>query len=193
MGKFKDLTGKKFTNLTALRYMGKSKWLCECICGNKTIVYITDLKSGRTKSCGCLHRIVDGMYGTKFYYAWHGIIQRCRNSNHKNFDDYGGKGISYCKGGELLTIEEASSTYNVNTSTLRSRISRCSSAEDMVREVKVNRYLYKGELLTIPEISKVSGIPYGTITRRLWAGWSLDRSFNTPRIVRKQHGKSTKK
>lgn len=34
------------------------KWLCECICGNKTIVDSSNLRSGRVKSCGCLSREV---------------------------------------------------------------------------------------------------------------------------------------
>lgn len=35
---------------------GCSLWLCECDCGNTTIVVYSNLKSGHTKSCGCLYR-----------------------------------------------------------------------------------------------------------------------------------------
>lgn len=31
-----------------------SKWLCRCSCGNQTSVLGVDLKSGKTRSCGCL-------------------------------------------------------------------------------------------------------------------------------------------
>ena len=54
MGKFQDLTGQKFNRLTALKYIGNSKWLCKCDCGKETIVYVSRLKTGHTKSCGCL-------------------------------------------------------------------------------------------------------------------------------------------
>jgi hypothetical protein len=34
-----------------------SYWLCQCDCGNTKIVSAGNLKSGQTKSCGCLHEI----------------------------------------------------------------------------------------------------------------------------------------
>lgn len=35
---------------------GKSQWLCRCDCGTEKVVKSASLKSGNTKSCGCLHR-----------------------------------------------------------------------------------------------------------------------------------------
>jgi hypothetical protein len=32
-----------------------SKWLCRCVCGKEIPVIGIDLKSGKTRSCGCLH------------------------------------------------------------------------------------------------------------------------------------------
>ena len=57
---FKDLTGKKFNRLTAVRLSdktdkyGKTFWVCKCDCGKETEVQITHLTLGHTKSCGCL-------------------------------------------------------------------------------------------------------------------------------------------
>ena len=55
----KDLTGESFGDLKVIRLNGKTssgvnKWLCECICGKFTSVRSYDLRSGKTKSCGCL-------------------------------------------------------------------------------------------------------------------------------------------
>jgi len=55
----KDLTGKKFGKLTAIKRVGKDKhnsqiWLCECDCGNEAEVSAGNLTTGKTKSCGCL-------------------------------------------------------------------------------------------------------------------------------------------
>lgn len=62
----KDLSymvGKRFGRLTIIKRVenhitpsGQKKvmWLCQCDCGNKTTVSSQDLKSGHTKSCGCL-------------------------------------------------------------------------------------------------------------------------------------------
>jgi hypothetical protein len=58
MAKFDDKTGKKFNMLTVKKYLGGSKWLCKCDCGNECIVASALLNEipGRlkVKSCGCL-------------------------------------------------------------------------------------------------------------------------------------------
>lgn len=54
----KDLSGQVFGYLTAIKPLDKRQnrkvvWLCECVCGNTCEVLSTNLKAGRTKSCGC--------------------------------------------------------------------------------------------------------------------------------------------
>lgn len=58
MPAFIDLTGKIFGRWKVLKYMGKSKWLCECSCANHTqrIVNGQALRRGDSKSCGCYNR-----------------------------------------------------------------------------------------------------------------------------------------
>lgn len=61
MGKFEDLTGKKFNRLTVLELAernssGQIQWKCRCNCGNIIFATTTYLKSGHTKSCGCLNK-----------------------------------------------------------------------------------------------------------------------------------------
>lgn len=55
------MIGRRFGELTVLaeaerRDPRKRYWLCRCSCGNETIVKDTHLKSGHTKSCGCLRK-----------------------------------------------------------------------------------------------------------------------------------------
>lgn len=50
---FDDKTGRRFGSLTAVKYLGDSKWECLCDCGNTAIVSAGKLSSGKTKSCGC--------------------------------------------------------------------------------------------------------------------------------------------
>jgi hypothetical protein len=60
MGHFIDLTGHKYGRLT-VKSLSKVKqkthylWNCVCDCGNKTRVRGTSLRTGNTKSCGCLN------------------------------------------------------------------------------------------------------------------------------------------
>lgn len=57
-----DLAGKVFGRLVALRvaedYLdiarGQRRWWARCLCGNEILVAAKSLKSGNTKSCGCL-------------------------------------------------------------------------------------------------------------------------------------------
>lgn len=61
MGKFEDLTGKKFNRLTVLclgerNSCNQLQWKCKCDCGNIVLVTTSFLKSGHTKSCGCYNK-----------------------------------------------------------------------------------------------------------------------------------------
>jgi len=55
-----DLIGKRFGDLTVIRRydkLGKAyRYLCRCVCGNEKVVLRSGLKTGRTKSCGCLKK-----------------------------------------------------------------------------------------------------------------------------------------
>jgi len=105
-----DLTGKKFGRLTVIKYSGKrypkSKfiWLCICDCGNKTEVRGEYLKSGITKSCGCIRieRMREGprrMHGeskTRLHRIWAGMNTRCYRKNGDSYKHYGARGIKVC-------------------------------------------------------------------------------------------------
>ena len=99
----KDLTGQKFGRLTVLKYLGESKWLCKCECGNYSTPRGDRLKNGITKSCGCLQRDIvskqstkHGMSDTRIYSIWRNMKQRCSNPNATKYEIYGGKGIEVC-------------------------------------------------------------------------------------------------
>lgn len=57
MGKYIDLTGKKFYDLTVIKRCGSNRygalWECKCECGNTVIVRSAELNNGNKKSCGC--------------------------------------------------------------------------------------------------------------------------------------------
>ena len=58
MGKFADLTGMTFSRWAVLELDGKRGaqryWKCACICGKTKNVCGASLKSGASRSCGCL-------------------------------------------------------------------------------------------------------------------------------------------
>lgn len=62
MARYVDLTGKKFGRWTVMNITDKRTknrtiiWHCKCDCGNEKDVDGYTLKSGQSKSCGCLNR-----------------------------------------------------------------------------------------------------------------------------------------
>lgn len=63
MGSFIDLTNKKFGKLLVLEKLYKKGnewyWKCQCDCGNFCEVRGVSLRTGKTKSCGCLKKESD--------------------------------------------------------------------------------------------------------------------------------------
>jgi len=112
-GNFKNIGNEPFGRLTAIEHTGQrnrhgqSLWLCKCECGNKIVVAGNDLRTGHTKSCGCLQRDTvrklsavhghrPGIAPSPTYVTWGNMIQRCENTKHPDYRLYGGRGIAVC-------------------------------------------------------------------------------------------------
>lgn len=61
------------------------------------------LRNGKSKSCGCLHKIIirdmktiHGESRTRLYHIWRGMIHRCYNEISNRFQYYGGREIIIC-------------------------------------------------------------------------------------------------
>lgn len=108
------IKGKRFGRLIVLQrapnHNGRKAWGCKCDCGNLCVVTDKNLKSGTTKSCGCLRldRMSDSHYihgesggrfageRTRLYRCWVNMKSRCYNKNVRSYRDYGAKGITVC-------------------------------------------------------------------------------------------------
>lgn len=103
---FLDLSGNTYGKLSVVGLHSKSAdkrlsfWDCECECGTKKVVRGDSLKSGKSRSCGCLSVAIatsHGMHGTPFYKAWVSMKQRCLNEKCPSYSNYGGRGITVCR------------------------------------------------------------------------------------------------
>lgn len=108
----KDLTGMKFGRWTVLcqaedhiKANGEHEamWACQCDCGTIKNVLGKSLKNGSSKSCGCLKTEITtqrwtkhGLRRTRIYNIYAAMIDRCTNARHRNYYDYGGRGIKIC-------------------------------------------------------------------------------------------------
>lgn len=105
----KDISGERFGRLVALKYSHKNRnkksvWLCKCDCGNEAMISLSDLRSGRVNSCGCLRKEVTkdknfkDLTGKKFGKLTVLKIDR-RNQNNQ---------ITWkciCECGEMITVK----------------------------------------------------------------------------------------
>ena len=103
-----DITGKTFGKWTVIKRAENDKyksarWLCRCECGNEHIVRGADLRSGKSKNCGCVNKnnfkkmiYKHGREGTRLYRTWSSIKARCYNKNYHKYYRYGGRGITVC-------------------------------------------------------------------------------------------------
>lgn len=104
-----DLTGRVYGRLTVQSYSHTTKnkacWTCLCICGTYKVFRGSDLCSGRSKSCGCLHiermkrkhpARTHGMSSTNTYRVWRNMKDRCSRPKNKDYPRYGGRGIKVC-------------------------------------------------------------------------------------------------
>ena len=101
--------GDRFGKLIVLYKTGKTKdrhavYRCKCDCGSELDVISTNLKSGNTRSCGCIkieqlrrRSTKHGLHTVPLYTRWKGMRQRCNNPKNNSYDVYGGRGISVCK------------------------------------------------------------------------------------------------
>ncbi len=118
MSAFIDLTAQRFNRLLVIdratpkrsrRPKGhggikiRVKWHCVCDCGSEPIVDGDRLRSGKTKSCGCLsvegtikRNTKHGLAKTSEHNIWLQMKYRCHNNNHPAYDYYGGRGITVC-------------------------------------------------------------------------------------------------
>lgn len=87
---------EKYGRLKVLEMISNNKAECLCDCGNIVTIKKQSLKSGNTKSCGCIRNEIitkHGMCKHPLYNTWKSMKNRCINPNDKDYDKYGGRGI----------------------------------------------------------------------------------------------------
>jgi hypothetical protein len=109
-GRFQLNPGDKFRMLTLVRptegrFNNMIVWECRCDCGNTTFV-ASGLLRGRQISCGCWTktavsrnnkaRAPHNLSKSREYNSWKAMRNRCLDSRHPEFRNYGGRGIGIC-------------------------------------------------------------------------------------------------
>lgn len=79
-------------------------WQCECDCGKQTRASRLDIRSGRTRSCGCrigegigARSTTHGKTDTPEHRVWRHMLGRCFNPTDDAYRNYGARGITVCE------------------------------------------------------------------------------------------------
>jgi hypothetical protein len=197
-GKLKDINGIKYGRLTVIRRSqsnsktGNAMWICECDCGNIVTVIGSKLRSGYTKSCGCLRisNIAQGHSRERIYVTWKGMHQRCCNPDHDKYKWYGEKGITICdewhdfivfrewafKNGytDNLTIDRINPDDNYNSNNCQ-WVDMKYQANNRTN----NRIIeYEGKEYSVAQFADMLTVPYHTVRNQMRLGWSIEKIVN---------------
>jgi hypothetical protein len=198
-----DLSGKIFNRLKAVKYCGKSIWLCECSCGNKRFIRTNSLLNNIDKSCGCYKkeatssRFLKHGHNTKVgqsrtYNSWHMMIQRCTNQKARGYKNYGGRGITVCK--RWLKFEnflkdmgerpkrKTLDRKNNNGNYCKSNCSWATVGQQNKNRRNNTKILYRGELHCISDLAKKFSLSTSTLKYRVFeAKWPISKALTHPR------------
>ena len=183
--RFIDCTGNKYNMLTVLGREesrgNKTFWKCLCDCGNISIVDGWSLRSGKTKSCGCLikdkWRDYINSKSQPLYGVWLGMKARCHNKNVDEYKHYGERGICVCNEWLDFTIFKQwalANGYQKSLSIDRINVDgdyepencRFVTQKEQQRNRRNNCYIdIDGEKFLATDIAEMLGLPASTISK----------------------------
>lgn len=205
MSKLFDLTGMRFGRLVVLHRdfeckKDETRWICKCDCGAVKSINGISLKTGRTKSCGCLQaelvskrcRIYEDS-DKRLRSIWRGMKERCFRKENISYPLYGGRGITVCeewaksfmafrewalKNGyaENLSIDRTDSNGNYCPENCR-----WVTAKEQSNNTRRNVFItYKEKTMTVSEWAEITGIKKETLADRKRRGWSDSDCIEIP-------------
>lgn len=203
--RFIDLTGQRFGRLVASAYVpkngkGKGKWLCKCDCGGTTRTAASDLKSGKSESCGCLkneqlikRRKTHGMSRSGEHYSWTAMKHRCLNPNAQEYARYGGRGITIDPRwvnsfetfledmGMRPTPQHTLERIDNDKGYSKDNCKWATRLEQSRNRSSTLRYMYNGKEVPLREIAEKHGISFGMLLQRLTKqGLTLQEALERP-------------
>lgn len=203
-----NLIGNSYGRLVAVSRLKNYKYkatyyFCICSCGGHNIISTSHLRSGATKSCGCLRdestirrNIENSTHKLSYspiYRLWININSRCYNKKDNNYHNYGGRGISVCRewrdnrasffkwaiengyieGLQIDRIKNNKGYYPKNCRFVTNKVNS--------RNKRTNKYLnYNGKEKCMTEWAEIYGINIGTFGSRIRSGWGVKETIETP-------------
>ena len=214
MRKFIDETGKRYGRLVVVERKrpnegGNAMFLCRCDCGKTCVVRGPNLRSGGTRSCGCLasevtkernkkHGFASRNKRERLHRVWEGIKERTTNPRHKSCKHYGARGISMCdlwlndypafrswarKNGYDENAKRGDCTIDRidNNKGYSPENCRIANLFDQANNTRKNIIIkYSGKNLSVSQWARETKLKRSTIRNRLSRGWSVEQTLTTP-------------
>lgn len=204
------MIGQKFGRYTivsrAESSYGHIRWTCACECGKIKAVSQSDLLRGHIKSCGCysadaarIRMTTHGMKHNKIYIVWQNMKNRCNNVNTKDWQHYGGRGITVCDRwlesfenfysdmGDLpfpkAEIDRIDNSQGYSPTNCR----WVTHKENMINTRANEIITFRGESMTMREWADRLNVKPTALAARKFLGWDTDRILSTPVRVRNMH------
>lgn len=201
--------GMRLSHVLVLEAVPKYHLICQCDCGKICRIqgntFERSVKESRGISCGCakkkliaLGQTHHGMTDSPEWKSWMSMKDRCLDPTHKSYADYGGRGITIYEPwitsfeafyeslgprpkGKTLDRLENNGNYEPGNCAWR-------TYKEQARNKRNNRFLeYGGLRLTVSEWAERTGIPRGTLDKRLDV-WSVGDALTRPIRPMKKSG-----
>ena len=170
---------------------------CLCECGKKKEIRRNAVLTGKTKSCGCIHKEFisslnkkHGMRCHRLYPIYNDMIQRCYNENNSQYKNYGGRGITVCSDWKkniesfikdmFLTYHQGLQIDRINNNKKYCKANCCWSTpkENTNNRRCTIKYLGKDAMSASREL----GFNHNEIRIRIKSGWAIKKAFTTPKM-----------
>jgi hypothetical protein len=171
-----------------------------CACGTVRSALVSNVLSGRTRSCGCVsgrkgeNLRKHGRARTPEYVAWCNAKARCHRPSHPRFAEWGGRGIAMCdrwrgsfeafladmgpRPGPGYSIDRIDNDRGYEPGNCRWASAKEQSTN---RPSWVHGIEFNGERLTLTDWAARIGITRKSLESRLNAGWSIEKALTTPK------------
>ncbi len=180
--------------------------VCRCRCGTLQRVSVQHLRSGASKSCGCLRREVTartkrkhGWAKTRLHTIWYNMHYRCEVPDSASYKRYGGRGISVCtEWSDFLVFKDWALAHGYTTDlTIERRdndgnycpenccwATQSENLRNTSQAIRLTAWEETKPLVAWVEDPRCS-VPYEVLRQRVKSlGWEHERAISTPLLTK---------
>lgn len=191
-----DVFGKWTVISEMFRVRNTTGVLCRCECGNVRSVECTEMRCGRSTSCGCKgatfahgHKPRDEASIT--YNSWQSMKTRCGVTGKRFFKNYKGRGITVCKQwetfdvflrdmGERPTLDHTLDRID-NNGNYEPGNCRWATRKEQSRNTRTNRLItISGVTKCLTDWCQETGVGRSIASSRICRGWSPEKAVTVP-------------